>query len=130
MNRFTLQRVTFSRDCPTFGMLLSQGLPLCLTLERAWDDNKHNTSCIPPGIYRATKYMSPSKGCMVLLLHGVPGRENVEVHAGNTIMDTQGCILTGFEIAGASVLKSRDALQHVLLAAPTECEIEVINPPT
>lgn len=126
--KFVLQRVNLSSTVPTTGVLLLNGTPVCATLERPWQENKNAVSCIPPGTYAASKFKSPSKGS-VLLLKNVPNRAMIEMHAGNFVTDTEGCILVGFEIAGNTILKSRPALAHVLSLAGDECEIEIINPP-
>lgn len=59
----------------------------CVTLEPA--------NRIPAGRYPVTKYQSPKFGFTVLLLHDVPGREAIEIHAGNFFTDSTGCILPG-----------------------------------
>lgn len=69
----------------------------CKTLELPWRRNKSNISCIPYGEYRYTKYKSPSKG-QVLLLHNVPYRSYIEIHAGNFYTETEGCILVGDDV--------------------------------
>ncbi len=74
------------------------------------------------------KYKSPSKGYVVFLLKDVPGRSDVEIHAGNSIADTKGCILTGVEQHGSAIGRSREALASLLAALPTITEIEIINP--
>jgi hypothetical protein len=91
---YTLARVSHT-DKGTFGVLLSpDGVPLCLTLEDPWRDNKRNVSCIPAGIYD----VAPHNGVKykdVWALQNVPDRTAILIHAGNTINNTQGCILVG-----------------------------------
>jgi len=79
----------------TFGVLHLDGRPFCLTLEPRWLDNEPMRSCIPRGSYTAMPYASAHFQREVLMLRGVPGRTAVEVHVGNTVGDTHGCILVG-----------------------------------
>jgi hypothetical protein len=94
MNIVTL--TTWSTADCTIGRL-NYGLFKCLTLELPWLDNQRNISCIPAGDYIATHYDSPKHG-PVLLLHGVPDRDFIEVHSGNYTRDVLGCILVGDSI--------------------------------
>ena len=43
-----LVRVTTGMD-GTFGVLIKDGVPLCVTLELPWRDNERSISCIPEG---------------------------------------------------------------------------------
>jgi Family of unknown function (DUF5675) len=127
MTNIVLRRVTFTPDSPTFGMLLSQGLPLCLTLERPWQENQHGISCIPPGTYQCVPHDTPEKpNCWEVT--GVSGREAILIHAGNTVVDTEGCLLVGLEIDGSSILKSQDALNHLRATLPKTFTLEILNP--
>jgi len=63
----------------------------CVTLQRAIG--------VPDGTYPVTLYLSPKSGKLVLLLHEILGHEFIEVHIGNTLSDTAGCILPGKEFA-------------------------------
>jgi hypothetical protein len=83
----------------TFGVLRRGQVPFVLTLERPWVDNKQNVSCIPGGTYTCKKLRSPKFG-ETYEITGVPGRTHVLFHKGNTIEDTQGCILVGEEFSG------------------------------
>lgn len=90
-----LHRLTQTPDA-TFGQLIGKdGTPLGDTLELPWKDNQHAASCIPAGTYLCTRYKSPKHGYDVWLLNGVPNRSMVEIHIGNTVHDTDGCILVG-----------------------------------
>lgn len=83
----------------TFGVLRYGQVPFALTLERPWEDNAQNVSCIPAGRYPCRKVRSMRFGNTYEVC-GVPGRTHVLFHKGNFIYDTQGCILVGEEYSG------------------------------
>ena len=78
----------------TYGVLIIDGLPCCVTLEHPWQNNEQNISCIPPGNYTLKRYESETHG-PTWHVTPVPGRGTILFHAGNTLMDTKGCILAG-----------------------------------
>ena len=102
--RFSLKRITKSRVV-TMGILINEadGLPICVTLENPWLDNKKNISCIPFGIYLCSPF-SGEKFQNVYSLHSVPNRTDILIHIGNTEKDTSGCIILGFEFGWLSNL--------------------------
>lgn len=83
----------------TFGVLRHGQVPFVLTLERPWAENQQNISCIPAGRYRCRRLHSPKFGNTYEITE-VPNRTHVLFHSGNTIEDTQGCILIGEEFSG------------------------------
>jgi hypothetical protein len=88
-----------SSEQGTFGVLRHGQVPFALTLEDPWNDNQVRLSCIPAGHYVCQGVLSPKFG-MTYEVKDVPGRSHILFHAGNTIEDTQGCILVGEEFAG------------------------------
>ena len=93
MNMVYLHRV-LSSDKGTFGVLIYQNKPLCVTCEDPWNDNKENISCIPFGEYK----VSPHSGRLykdVWVVNGVKDRSAILIHNGNSTKDTEGCILVG-----------------------------------
>lgn len=82
-----------------FGMMVDDGIPICLTAERPWQFNKSHISCIPRGTYIAKRewYTSKSgKKYESFLLQDVPARTRIFIHKGNNpIKDTEGCIILG-----------------------------------
>lgn len=78
----------------TFGVLLINGLPFCVTCEEPWKNNQKGVSCIPAGRYLCKKHSGP-RFKDVWQLMDVPGRSAVLIHNGNTTADTEGCILVG-----------------------------------
>ena len=78
----------------TFGMLLDEGIPFCLTLERPWLENEIDKSCIPSGMYMCKRFTSPKFGETFSIID-VPERKDIEFHIGNFITDTTGCIILG-----------------------------------
>lgn len=123
----TLQRVTFSANTPTYGVLLSQGLPLCVTLELPWKDNAHDISCIPPGDYMVAKFHSPKKGD-VFLITNVKDRFMIEIHAANTVNDLLGCIGVGQYFNSGGISASRITLEELLHTLPPEFNLTIVNP--
>lgn len=83
----------------TQGVIRFGAVCFALTLERPWQDNQPNVSCIPPGHYKCQRIRSPKFGWTFEVLH-VPDRTHVLFHSGNTIEDTHGCILVGEEFSG------------------------------
>lgn len=124
----TLRRLCFTPDSPTMGVLMRGNTPLCLTLERSWQNNQQGISCIPPsGDYQVGPHNTPEKpNCWEIM--NVQGRTGVLFHAGNSIIDTEGCILVGFQFAGTSITHSQDALLYLRTTLPQNFTLEVINP--
>ncbi len=92
--------------------LLKFGDQSVWTLECPWRENQVFTSCCPDGSYPLVAFDSPDHpGCWVI--SPVPGRTSILVHVGNTVADTQGCVLIGQQQEPGKVLQSRDALRQL-----------------
>jgi Steigviridae/Suoliviridae L,D-carboxypeptidase/transpeptidase len=78
----------------TAGILSINDIPFCFTLELPIVDGGHH-SAILPDTYDITLVCSPKHNCIVPLLINVPGRSGIEIHCGNFVTDTLGCILVG-----------------------------------
>ena len=89
-----LVRLTKDADTPTYGVLLNEGIPFALTLERPWLENMPNVSCIPAGVYKAIRHVSPTFG-ETFWVQDVPGRTEILFHKGNRVSDSAGCVLIG-----------------------------------
>lgn len=114
----------------TLGTLTLRGKTLCYTLEEPWRNNApgnphaETESCIPEGRY----YCVPHNGARfknVWRLLNVPGREAILIHAGNTLKDTEGCILVGMRPAPNGVAESQAALNMLRRELPPEFWLEV-----
>jgi len=82
------------------------------TLECPWRENQVFVSCVPDGSYPLVAFDSPEHpDCWVLT--PVPSRTGVLIHVGNTVDDTQGCILVGQTQSPGKVGNSRDALRQL-----------------
>ena len=88
-----LRRVA-ATDYATYGVLIRDGVPFAVTLERPWLDNTPRESCIPAGTYRCQRVDSPKFGD-TFEVTGVPGRSHILFHKGNVAEDSLGCILVG-----------------------------------
>ena len=103
----------------TFGVLsLNNGI-ICFTLELPWKMNQQSISCIPPGSYSFTKYESKTFKRTCISVENVYNRTAVKIHQGNTISDTNGCILPGLSLGRINerraVLSSNKALDLILV---------------
>lgn len=100
-------------------------------------------TCIPYGKYTVNmntvsakysntakyKYAAIAKGKMPRVMN-VPGFEGILIHAGNTQVDTEGCLLVGFNKAKGRVLNSQDTWQKLytkLKAASDKGEVITIE---
>lgn len=129
MPRLTLTRIGTSNN-GTFGKLKEGSKQVAVTCERP-DNGNQKMGCIPAGIYQVTPFQSPHLG-HDFLVHDVPNRDMIEMHKGNTIKDTEGCILVGMSFGNvngqAGVLGSGQALGAMLDAYPDGFELEITGP--
>jgi hypothetical protein len=127
----------------TFGALLLNGKVFCVTLEPPDRNNAPNISNIPPGQYIAKRATSPlvqkitkGKHKDTFEITNIPGRAKVLFHPGNTVADTQGCVLLGQywdKLKGdRAVLNSGATFDKFMerLAGVSEFSIVVLDPYT
>ena len=92
---------------------------LCDTLEPKWRDYAHGAnkvkgkSAIPEGRYPVVITYSPKFKMWLPLLVNVPKFEGIRIHAGNSVKDTQGCILVGENKVVGMVFNSRKCVELV-----------------
>lgn len=67
----------------------------CWILEPPSRRNNSNPVCIPSGTYKIVMRWSEKNKMEVPEITGVPGRTDIEIHAGNYPKDTEGCLLPG-----------------------------------
>lgn len=91
----------------------------------------YGETAIPSGTYKLSWYNSPRFKKELLLFHNVKNYDGVLIHAGNTKIDTHGCILVGLtrdiDTIGSSV-KALTKL-HALIKPFTEIQIQIIDIP-
>ena len=70
-------------------------------------------TAIPVGTYAVRLYDSPKHGPDTPELVNVPGFQHIQIHSGNTVADTEGCLLLGLarDVPGQRVLRSRPACE-------------------
>lgn len=103
-------------DDGIFGAFFWNNKPIAVTLELPWKDNARNISCIPQERYKCVRVNSRKFGETFQLID-VPNREGILIHWGNTIKDTEGCILLGTGIGNTesiSITQSRVAFERFL----------------
>lgn len=125
----------------TCGALAIDGVFQCYTLEDQLREQSGlsvaqwkvpGATAIPAGIYRVRLTFSQRFQRVLPLLEDVHGFTGVRIHPGNTIADTEGCILVGRTRGPASVSESRSAFVALLTRLDTHADdlwIDVINPP-
>jgi len=111
----------------TFGELYVDDEKIGQTLEPPWRNNKISESCIPPGEYDA--YIRSKETSRwdydVIQLRDVFNRSAIQIHIGNYINDTKGCILIGKGRGKNAVWNSTDAYEE-LMSKLDEEEFKVI----
>ena len=110
MKKFELAR-SYLQD-KTVGWFIGEGLKLA-SLERAWLNNKQDVSCIPEGVYLVNRDEEGKHRWYAV--QDVEGRSNIEIHVGNTIDDSAGCILLGMSFdADNNISRSIPAMKALL----------------
>lgn len=110
--RTKITRISREKD-GIFGVLTVGGVIIGITLE-------HNEKAIPADTYFCERDKTGKQQYWKLV--DVEGRSNIEIHAGNIMDDTEGCILIGkgigeFQVGSEmkkGVIQSRLALDELL----------------
>ena len=117
----------------TFGTLEFNNFR-CYTLQRPYDGNIPYKSCIPTGSYSMKKgTFAAGGGYSNYEVDYVEGRTNIEMHIGNTISDTKGCILLGSELSTDGIIlgikDSEDAFKRFMhsLGGQKKVNLEIMN---
>ena len=117
--KLSLERKYLKPDY-TIGNLSIDGIFFCNTLEDTNRDlNKNGVfdlqefkiygkTAIPYGEYKIKLILSPKRKRIIPLLINVPQFTAIEIHSGNTVGDTDGCILVGENKEKGKVLNSRE----------------------
>ncbi len=109
-----------------FGALLINNNLFCVTLELPDNGNKPKVSCIPAGTYKVAPFNSPKFG-KTWQVTGVPNRNYILFHAGNTVADIEGCILLGEKFGKLkgrrAILNSAVTFTNFLKAVSAEKEL-------
>lgn len=106
----------------TFGVLKLNGECFCVTLELPYKCNQRNISSIPRGDYFCIPVVSPKFGATYQVLN-VPYRSSILVHTGNTVEDTEGCILVGAAygfLGRRAITSSRATFDKLMIALKNE----------
>lgn len=103
------------RDWPkatcTLGKLYKGQQFICYTVEDVIREEKvHGQTAIPAGIYPVVITFSQRFQKRLPLLLNVPNFEGIRIHSGNTVADTEGCILPGLTRTDNGVGDSRRAM--------------------
>jgi hypothetical protein len=106
----------------TSGYLAVNGKIIAYTLERPWQGNAPLISAIPTGSYPGQLRYDHSDRWHIELT-AVPGRDHVQIHVGNTPVDSIGCILVGSALGADSCSvqnskKAYDALRTAFYGTP------------
>ena len=70
----------------------------CVTLERGWNDNERNISCVPKGEYKAVFEYSNKFKTSLWELKNVPNRSECKFHSSNYWYQLNGCIALGLQV--------------------------------
>lgn len=106
----------------TFGRLAIDGI-IFYTLEREWNNNYSNVSCIPSGEYVMVPHESPNFGkCLAVVnddmgvvINQTPGyRWGILLHPANTVNELAGCIAPGMKFNDNQIFESRRAFNLIM----------------
>ena len=100
------------------GSLYVGGVKVCETLE-------NKTKLIPCGEYSLNVSKSPKFGRMLPLIYNdkVPMHRGIRMHVGNSVKDSSGCVLVGFERNGDRLANSRNAESAVTGLAANDAKL-------
>lgn len=101
-------------DTDDLGKVSVDGAFVCYSIENPDRPEKiKGITAIPEGTYKVGRRISPHFGVMVPWIMNVPNFQYVLIHWGNTVKDTEGCLVVGLRIGSLenqrAVLDSKQA---------------------
>lgn len=89
----------------------------CFTIERPWQGNRRNVSCIPEGVY-PIHHTQRHNGAQAIAIDDVPDRSAILIHSANWVHELKGCVAPGIGLGVMdnmqAVLGSVSALYQIL----------------
>ena len=114
-------------DKYTEGKLYINGVYFCDTIEpydsgltqsdavnAIEEEKKLHKICIPSGNYSIILNYSAKFRQVLPLLVGVKGFTGIRIHAGNTVENTEGCILVGMKAKDGYIVDSKAHLSYLM----------------
>lgn len=96
------------------------GVYICRTFEPPDCGNVPNMSCILEGYYpvRINMHYGRNNSYKAYEIMDVPGRTDIEIHIGNSLADTSGCLLLGMRMdyMNSRILDSTKAFEKFMTA--------------
>jgi hypothetical protein len=80
----------------------------------------YKETCIPYGKYKVVLSMSKRFGKVMPELLNVKGFTGIRMHSGNTIYDTEGCILVGIKSGNGIITNSRKTFNQLMNILKTQ----------
>jgi hypothetical protein len=126
-----LLKRTYTDKDRTLGLLFVDTVVECFTVEdtvRAKGVKVYAKTAISAGRYEVVITFSNRFKKLMPLLLKVPNFEGVRIHAGNTELDTEGCLIVGQELLpnNAGVGKSRLAYNALFSKIQKACKKEKV----
>ena len=105
----------------------------CVSLERGWNDNKQNESCVPLGSYKCVKEYSDRFKKDLWELKDVSNRSECKFHSANYWYELNGCIALGLQVIDINndgkkdITRSKPTMDifHEILRHQSEIVVEI-----
>jgi len=122
----------------TLGELFIDGVHFCFTVEDTIRDKNNDgdlddlgetkvygETAIPKGIYKVVLSMSNRFKVVMPEVKNVKGFEGIRIHAGNTAIDSHGCIIVGTVRTPNGVGMSRDCFKRLMIKLANQKDINL-----
>lgn len=118
---------TFKGTEYTIGKLYIDGAYFCDTMEDTVRTGEKiaGKTAIPAGTYKVKMTWSPRFKRYLPEILNVPNFSGVRIHAGNSALDTEGCVLLGLNKVKARVVCSKNAVEFFIDRTPEEYELTI-----
>lgn len=97
----------------TIGLLKFEDYDAFILEDPVRKQKVYGETAIPAGRYRIVPLLSPSRKHLMPYLMDVPNFTGIQIHPGNTPLDTRGCLIPGKVTVGNAVYKSTEAYMEI-----------------